>query len=65
MAVITKMDLAAAVEFDEAGRAGTIFEAVRPGMQMFFLSSKSGEGMGQFLEYLVGRLVELRTAVTV
>jgi hydrogenase nickel incorporation protein HypB len=64
VAILTKKDLAEAVEFDWPAAQANI-QAVRPGMQMFFLSSKSGEGMGQFLEYLVGRLVELRTAVTV
>jgi hydrogenase nickel incorporation protein HypB len=62
-AIITKKDLADAVEFDWQVAHANI-QAVRPGMQVFTLSSKSGAGMEEFLEYLVGRLAELRTAVT-
>jgi len=41
LAVITKTDLSAAVEFDcSAARAN--IQAVRPGMRVFELSSKSG-----------------------
>lgn len=50
-AVITKTDLAQAVEFDrEAARAS--IEAVRPGMRVFEVSAKTGEGMGAWLEFL-------------
>ena len=44
IAVITKVDLAAAVEFDlNAVRAN--IERVRPGMQVFEVSAKTGDGM--------------------
>jgi hydrogenase nickel incorporation protein HypB len=51
VAVITKMDLAAAVVFNEQTLDGNI-QAVRPGMQVLKLSAKTGEGMQEFWEYL-------------
>lgn len=51
VAVITKSDLAAAVEFDEAAARRNI-QAVRPGMEVFKLSAKTGEGMDEYLNYL-------------
>jgi hydrogenase nickel incorporation protein HypB len=51
VAVITKSDLSAAVEFDEAAARCNI-EAVRPGMEIFKLSAKTGEGMDKLLEFL-------------
>lgn len=49
--VITKMDLAAAVDFNEPALDRNI-EAVRPNMQILKLSAKTGEGMNEFLDYL-------------
>jgi hydrogenase nickel incorporation protein HypB len=63
VAVITKMDLAAAVEFDEAAARANI-QAVRPGMRVFTVSSKSGTGMEEFFNFLAGRSAELRTATS-
>jgi hydrogenase nickel incorporation protein HypB len=51
VAVITKMDLAAAVDFDEQTLDRNI-QAVRPGMQILKLSAKTGQGMHEFLDYL-------------
>jgi len=51
VAIITKSDLAAAVEFDEALTRRNI-QAVRPGMQVLKLSAKTGAGMSDFLEFL-------------
>ena len=52
VAVITKMDIAAAVEFDlDAARAS--IQSVRPGMKIFEVSAKTGEGMDEFLRFLV------------
>jgi len=48
VAVITKMDLAAAVEFDQEAARKNI-EAVRPGMRIVPVSSKTGAGMGDYL----------------
>jgi len=59
VAVISKNELAAAVEFDwEAARAS--IQSVRPGMKMFRLSAKTGEGMEEFLKFLSEQLVEHR-----
>lgn len=51
LAVITKMDLADAVEFDWQAANGNI-QAVRPGMQVMSVSAKKGEGMGEWRQYL-------------
>jgi hydrogenase nickel incorporation protein HypB len=54
VAVITKMDLAAVVEFDAAAAQRSI-QAVRPGMEVFEVSAKSGEGLERWLDFLRGR----------
>jgi hydrogenase nickel incorporation protein HypB len=54
VAVITKADLSAAAEFDAATARRSI-EAVRPGMAVYELSAKTGEGMDPFLDFLRGR----------
>jgi hydrogenase nickel incorporation protein HypB len=60
VAVITKNELAEAVEFDwEAARKS--IESVRPGMRIFRLSAKSGEGMSDYLEFLTKQLDEHRS----
>jgi hydrogenase nickel incorporation protein HypB len=61
VAVITKSDLAAAVDFDEAAAKRNIL-AVRPGMQILKLSAKTGEGMAEFLELLEGHRLRARSA---
>lgn len=55
VAIITKYDLAAAVEFDEVAALANI-QAVRPDMPVFLVSAKSGVGMGDYLQFLVQRL---------
>ena len=59
VAVITKMDLAEAAEFDGAAARRSI-EAVRPGMQVFEVSAKTGAGMEAWRTFLQGRLAEAR-----
>jgi hydrogenase nickel incorporation protein HypB len=59
VAVITKTDLAAAVDFDRAAAHRNI-QSVRPGMQVFEVSAKTGEGMDQWLRFLESHLVEFR-----
>ncbi len=61
VAVITKSDLAAAVEFDEAAALRNI-QAVRPGMEVFKISAKTGEGMAEYLGYLEHRRARSRAA---
>jgi hydrogenase nickel incorporation protein HypB len=64
VAIITKSDLAAAVEFDEATARRNI-HAVRPGMEVFKLSAKTGEGMVEFLDFLERRRIRSRAAAAV
>lgn len=60
VAVITKNELSVAVEFDWDTARKSI-ESVRPGMQIFRLSAKTGEGMDHCLEFLVQQLHEHRS----
>jgi hydrogenase nickel incorporation protein HypB len=62
VAVITKMDLAAAVEFDMRTLERNI-QAVRPGMKIFRVSAKTGEGMAEYLGFLRSRQAELRATM--
>lgn len=55
VAVITKMDLAGAVEFDLAGAKHNI-QLVRPGMEMLELSAKTGVGLDEYLSLLESRM---------
>ena len=64
VAVITKSDLANAVEFDEPVARRNI-HAVCPGMEVFKLSAKTGEGMTAYLEFLERRRVRSRPAAGV
>src|SRR5271170_2101232 len=61
VAVITKMDLAEAVEFDEESVNANI-QAVRPGMPHFAVSAKTGAGMEEYLQFLKARLSALTVA---
>ncbi len=51
VAVITKMDLAEAVEFDLAAASDNI-QRVRPGMKIFQVSAKTGAGMDELIEFI-------------
>lgn len=51
VAVITKVDLADAVEFDWLAASHSI-QAVRPNMEVLKVSAKSGEGMEPFVQRL-------------
>ena len=62
VAIITKMDLAAACEFDiETARAN--IRAVRPGIEIVVTSAKSGEGMTEWLACLEDQKQARCTAV--
>jgi hydrogenase nickel incorporation protein HypB len=64
VAIVTKSDLAEAVEFDwEATRRN--IQAVRPGMRIFQLSAKTGEGVEEYLGFLAERLAGSRTLAVV
>jgi hydrogenase nickel incorporation protein HypB len=53
VAVITKMDMAAAAEFDRQTAERNI-QSVRPRMRTLCVSAKTGEGMAELLEVLSG-----------
>src|SRR3984893_15040582 len=55
VAIVTKMDLAAAVEFSWKTAYDNI-QAVRPGMPVLKLSAKTGEGVEEYLRFLAARL---------
>jgi hydrogenase nickel incorporation protein HypB len=54
VAVVTKIDLAEAVDFDWRAASANI-QAVRPGMRTFTVSAKTGAGMHEWLEFLESR----------
>jgi hydrogenase nickel incorporation protein HypB len=54
VAIVTKIDLAAAVEFDEAALHRSI-QSVRPGMPVLTVSAKTGAGMEEFFVFLRAR----------
>jgi hydrogenase nickel incorporation protein HypB len=55
IAIITKMDMADAAEFDLTAARHNI-ESVRPGMQIFEVSSKTGLGVESILSFLRSQL---------
>jgi hydrogenase nickel incorporation protein HypB len=57
VAVITKIDIAEAVEFDLAA-ANENIQRVRPGMETFRVSAKTGQGMEEYLAFLEARMAE-------
>jgi len=59
VAVIAKMDLAAAADFDSVAAHRNIL-AVRPGMPIFTLSAKTGAGVDEFLAFLRSQQAQLR-----
>jgi len=59
VAVITKMDIAEVVEFDEDLVRANI-QAVRPGMPYYTVSAKNGVGMEEYLQFLSDRLTQFR-----
>jgi len=62
VAVIAKNELSDAVEFDWDVARKSI-ESVRPGMRIFRLSAKTGEGMTEYLDFLSRQLAEQRAVV--
>jgi hydrogenase nickel incorporation protein HypB len=54
VAVITKTDLSAAVEFDCAAAVKNL-QAVRPGIEILQVSAKTGSGMDTWLEFIASR----------
>lgn len=64
VAIVSKSDLAVAVEFSWDTAYNNI-QAVRPGMQVFKVSAKNGDGMEEYLAFLSSRRSELRQPATV
>ncbi len=64
VAVVTKMDLADAVEFNWEAAQQSV-QSVRPGMQIFRLSAKSGEGMQEFQTFLSQKLAGHRSVAQI
>ncbi|HKI37245.1 MAG TPA: hydrogenase nickel incorporation protein HypB [Gemmataceae bacterium] len=54
LCLITKTDLAAAAEFDAAAAHRSI-QSVRPGMEVYEVSAKTGAGLGKWLDFLQSR----------
>ncbi len=61
VAVVTKNDLAAAVEFDWSAARANI-ERVRPGMRVLRVSAKTGDGMAEWTSLLEQLTVRSHTA---
>lgn len=59
VAIITKMDLAQASDFDVAMARQNI-RNVRPGIQIFEVSSKTGSGMAEVFAFVRAQLTEAR-----
>jgi len=57
VALITKIDLSAAVEIDLDALHRSI-QSVRPGMQVFEVSAKTGQGMDEWLQFLQLRIAD-------
>ena len=64
VAVITKMDLAEAVEFNRDIAYKNI-QAVRPGMKVIEVSAKTGTGLENYFAFLEQRLSEMRNTVPI
>jgi hydrogenase nickel incorporation protein HypB len=64
VAIITKLDLAAATEFNEKLALANI-QRVRPAMQVFQVSAKTGAGMDNFINFLSEQRAKMRSAVAI
>ena len=62
VALLTKMDLSTAVEFDLKAAEDSI-QSVRPGMQVLQLSAKTGVGMDEYLRFLETRIGSRMAAI--
>lgn len=62
VAVVTKMDLASAVGFDDGVLRRNI-EAVRPGMPVLHVSARTGDGLDDLTALLLARRADMETAL--
>jgi hydrogenase nickel incorporation protein HypB len=63
VAIVTKVDLASAVDFSWETAYKNI-QAVRPGMPVFQISAKTGEGMDEYFKFLASRQMEARVTTS-
>ncbi len=63
LAVLTKMDLAEAVEFDLVAAERNV-QCVRPGIRLLKVSSKNGDGMNEWLRLLASVKANVRDSRT-
>jgi hydrogenase nickel incorporation protein HypB len=63
VAIVTKLDLASAVDFSWETAYKNI-QAVRPGMPVFQISAKTGEGMDEYFKFLASRQIEARVTTS-
>ncbi|HTC45700.1 MAG TPA: hydrogenase nickel incorporation protein HypB [Candidatus Aquilonibacter sp.] len=63
VAIVTKLDLASAVDFSWETAYKNI-QAVRPGMPVFQISAKTGEGMDEYFKFLASRQMEARVTTS-
>lgn len=61
IALITKMDLVSAVEFD-LDEARASIQRVRPGMEVLEVSARSSQGMDRWFDFLQQRMHAIRNA---
>ena len=61
VALITKLDLAGPCEFDRQQALENI-QSVRPGMEVFETSTKTGEGVDAWIDYLRTKRIQLKGA---
>lgn len=59
LAIVTKSDLALAVEFDRAAARAAI-ESVRPNLRVLEVSAKTGDGMDEWMDLLIARQAAAR-----
>jgi hydrogenase nickel incorporation protein HypB len=59
VAILTKVDLAQVVEFNEEAALANI-QAVRPAMQVFKVSARNDQGVSEFADFLRSKLAALR-----
>lgn len=55
VAIVTKMDLAQVLEYDQPQMESSI-QDVRPGMTVHHLSARSGQGMDEWIDWLTAQL---------
>lgn len=64
IAIITKIELAPVVEFDAVAALMSV-QAVRPGMKVFEVSAKTGQGMDAWLELLESNVRDRRLEIAI